>query len=758
MMHRKQANLVLFVAILLASVACTLSSSPTAVPQQTPVSTEESQPTTVPPTPLSGQPTPLPEQPTALPTGQAQSLERPEKATLARYSPISLDVQFNAPSYTFSLDSLANLDKLSWLNSEQQAVLERNGFVVVPERFWQIYQIYQRADQTDTPAFVTTDAVLHAYHILYDFSLRFAELEYFVADLRQLNAAMVAAAETQADQVDGDTQEAAQRNVAFFSVAAALLDPSFSPPEPVAQIVNEELTLIQGHSGIYISPLFGYPEDYSQYTPRGHYTRNETFERYFQTMMWLGRIGFRLKTPDDPAAARQETRQAMLMVMALHDAEGGGAPALQTWERIYQPTVFFVEAADDLTVYDYTAAAQAIYGQVPSPSDLADEAKLSDLIAILETFQPPRILGGPMTDQEIEELGGVPMQFRFMGQRFTPDSAIFQQLVYSDVGLYQGTGAPFTLVPSDIGPIRGFPRGLDVAAVFGSERALAILAEEGDTDYDGYLEQSALLQAEFAALPAEQWNATLYWNWLYTLQPLLESKGPGYPPFMQSDAWIDKDLNTWLGSWTELRHDTILYTKQSYTVGITGIAPEPRKVYGYVEPQPAVYARLAALTRQILDGLDDRELLNDELRGKLMGMEDLLLTLKTISEKELRGESLSEVESLFIREIGDRLEELTTLSLAMKGELASESDERMAIIADVHTDPNSGQVLEEGVGDAFSIYVIVQVNGERTLALGGLFSYYEFKHPLADRLTDEAWQAMTPRPAQPDWTTTFIVP
>ena len=163
------------------------------------------------PTPLSGPPTPLSGQPTALPTGQAQSLERPEKATLARYSPIPLDLQFNAPSYTFTLDSLVNLDKLSWLNLEQQAALEHNGFVVVPERFRQIYQIYQRADQTDTPAFVTTDAVLHAYHILYDFSLRFAELEYFVADLRQLNVAMVAAAEMQAAQVDGDTQEAAQR-------------------------------------------------------------------------------------------------------------------------------------------------------------------------------------------------------------------------------------------------------------------------------------------------------------------------------------------------------------------------------------------------------------------------------------------------------------------------------------------------------------------------------------------------------------------
>lgn len=735
--------------LFLASLACTLSSPPVTAPPA------------VSPTPVSPRAmtlTPSASAPAAIPTGQPQALDRPEVG-LARYSPVPVDVQPSAPGYTFGLESLVNLDRLAWLNEEQQERLERDGFVVVPGVTEQIYELYQQADRTDTPAFVTTDALLHAYHVLYDFCLRYAESTYFAEDLGRLSRGMVAASEAQYRATSGEVQEAARRNVGFFSVAALLLEPDFRPPELVAEAAAEELTLIRGHSGIFISPLFGYREDYSQYTPRGHYTRNETLARYFQAMMWLGRLGFRVRTPDEPAAARLETRQAMLMVIALHEASIEGVPALSTWERVYLPTVFIVEAADDLTVYDYTAAAQAVYGQLPALSDLADEAQLSNLIATLETFPRPRILGGPLTDQELSELGGLPPQFRFMGQRFVPDSAIFQGLVYSEVGLYQGNGEPpFTLVESAVGPIRGFPRGLDVAAVLGSERALAILEAAGDTDYDGYAEQLARLQADFAELPAEQWNATLYWNWLYSLQPLLEPKGDGYPPFMGSAAWADKDLNTWLGSWTELRHDTILYAKQSYSAEATSVQPEPRPVRGYVEPQPAVYARLAALTRQTLDGLDGLGLLDDELRGKLMGMEDLLLALKTMAEKELRGQALDEVEYLSIRKIGDRLEELTTFSSDMEDEVASEADERMAVVADVHTDPNSSQVLEEGVGDAFSIYVIVLVDGARTLTLGGVFSYYEFRQPLADRLTDEAWQAMDSRPALPDWTDSFIVP
>ncbi len=60
-----------------------------------------------------------------------------------------------------------------------------------------------------------------------------------------------------------------------------------------------------------------------------------------------------------------------------------------------------------------------------------------------------------------------------------------------------------------------------------------------------------------------------------------------------------------LGSWTELRRDTILYAKQVYAEMGAGAlpppAPEPPK--GYVEPVPELYARLQALAQMTIDGL-----------------------------------------------------------------------------------------------------------------------------------------------------------
>jgi hypothetical protein len=649
------------------------------------------------------------------------------------------------PPYSTDLTAVANPDAAGPLNEAQRAFLQENGFVVVPSSSAQIYQIYQQLEEQGQPIFVTTDALLHSYHILYDYTLRYAEVSHFVADLEGLTAAMLEKAQEQEAGTGGEVQAAARRNVAFFAVAASLLDPAFTPPAEVQELVAQELALIDAHGGFSESPIFGYKEDYSQYVPRGHYTRNETFERYFKAMMWLGRISFRLRPGEDEAsiaAGRTETRQAILIVAALHGAQVGGEPALSAWERIYEPTVFFVGAADDLTVYDYGELIRQVYGERLDLAALADSARLDEFIARARSLRPPKIVSSYVTDRQ--EVVAATQGFRFMGQRFVPDSYIFQQLVYDKVG-----------TPDDP---RGMPNGLDIAAALGSQRAWQILDQEyNETRYANYTAQMEKVRDEFAALPAEQWGENLYWSWLHSLRPLLEARGEGYPVFMRGPAWVDKDLHTFQGSWAELRHDTILYAKQSYAVMATGLGPPPPQMArGYVEPRPEVFGRLAALARKMRQGLDNRGLLDDEFRHKLSRLEELLTALTGMAEKELAGEPLSDEEQEQVRHIGDALEELTTFMVETEGQLSSEADERMAIIADVHTDPNTEQVLEVGVGDAFLIFVVAPVDGQPTVTQGGVFSYYEFGQPLGDRLSDEAWQAMSPRPAQPAWTQSFI--
>jgi len=47
--------------------------------------------------------------------------------------------------------------------------------------------------------------------------------------------------------------------------------------------------------------------------------------------------------------------------------------------------------------------------------------------------------------------------------------------------------------------------------------------------------------------------------------------------------------------------------------------------------------------------------------------------------------------------------------------------------------------------------------GHILLGVGPVFSYYEFKQPMENRLTDEAWREMlnTQYPPEPEWVKSF---
>ena len=239
---------------------------------------------------------------------------------------------------------------------------------------------------------------------------------------------------------------------------------------------------------------------------------------------------------------------------------------------------------------------------------------------------------------------------------------------------------------------------------------------------------------------------------------MLMPKGEGYPPFMRNAAWVDKDLFTALASWGELRHDTILYAKQSYGQ-VTSEPPPPDFTYGYVEPNPHLFARLASIINLLRTGLDNMGLGLDEFRYKFTDLESLLLGLKTIAEKELENKELAFEEYKTIWTIGERMESLLTFSSETTGSITSDTDNEMPVVADVHTDPNSQRVLEEGVGYPFYLYVIVKDSKALRMTVGAMFSYYEFTQPMADRLTDEAWQTTlkgSAPPTLPVWAGSFI--
>ncbi|MFW6082802.1 MAG: DUF3160 domain-containing protein [Chloroflexota bacterium] len=663
---------------------------------------------------------------------------------------------------------LGNVRNAFLLSQEQIDRLAANGFVVSLGAEREFFTLYEKARYENVPIFVTSDSVLHIYHLLFSKVLRTAEVEHFIPLLMGLNQAVLHWAEEDHQALRGtEWEEPARRTVAFIGVGARLLSPETEVPDYVADLVDEQVALIEEGKGIGPSPVLPtleHGEDYTQYKPRGHYTKSDALEAYFRSMMWYGRMTFRLKT-EDPDVGRTETRSALLLVQALRSATVNGRPALESWADLYSSTVFFVGRSDDLTVLQYGEVMDEIYGENVQIEDLIDDDLLEQFIAEADRLPPPRILGmviGDWEDVEEETKG-----LRFMGQRFVPDAFIFRQLIYRNVG--QAT-PPHR---------RGLPNGLDIPAAMGSDRAYEILEDSGETDFDNYDEQMARVREWLSGLSVEEWTETLYNSWLYCFDPLLEEPGDGYPFFMRSVAWVDKQLNTVQGSFAELKHDTILYAKQAYAeLGGAPPPPPPAPPRGYVEPVPEFYARLAALTEMTRDGLASRGLLVERDEASLQRLGELVDSLQTMAEKELRGEPLTEAEYETIRFYGGELEHLTMASSdtseqepALGGQMMPEDEPQAAVIADVATDPDpkgdgTGEptVLELAVGRIDQLYAVVplaEADGSTTLqvAKGGVFSYYEFSWPADDRLTDEQWREMLGEgtaPSRPEWIDSFV--
>jgi hypothetical protein len=653
------------------------------------------------------------------------------------YHPYLVDITPQASPYTVAPDfsNVVNFDQFEFSEADLN-ILRENGFVVKPSSFCQIHHNYNYCYDNEIPVFITTDAVLHTYHILYDYILRMLEVRQFADDLNHLNKTMVLVAQTKYEEAqDPDVKETARKILAYFAVADTLLDNTSDVPSATQNLVREELALIESHQGYAESPIFGYFEDYSQYVPRGHYTRNLLLECYFMSMMWLGRMTFTLLPDERPEATAEQTLMALIIVQALNASDVNGEPAMTVWTRIYDPTVFFVGKSDDLNIYQYTAISEQVYGEDfidLTVDELADSSLLNAFITQASK------LSGPLITSPLP--GSTPKGFRFMGQRFIPDSYMFDRLTTPTV------------------PGRLMPRGLDVMAVLGSPRAQEILDQVYDEDSNpNYTIWMNSMQVEFTSKPAGDWAQNLYWNWLYSLMPLLVIKNSGYPLFMQIPAWQDKELVTSLGSWAELRHDTILYAKQSSSWEC--IPPVPPTLKGYVEPNPHLYARLAALARFMITGFENRGLLLESFHQRLIDLENFLLSLKNVSEKELTNTAPSPDEYALMHKCGQILENIVTFPPEETSDLENETDEQMPVMADVHTDALNNLVLEVGVGYPFDIYVIVPVEDSLKVTRGAVFSYYEFSQPISDRLTDESWQEIlkSDNPKKPPvWTGSFI--
>ena len=679
------------------------------------------------------------------------------------YSKEQPQVEADIPAYSLPLKAskIANYDDFTQkipLINESRNLLYKNGFVVIENEVTknrfnaeQVNTTYRDLKVADVPIFITSDSLLHLYHIQFDETLKRAEEEEFYDELWKLDKALLKASMEDYNEAKennsspDEVMEAARRNVAYFAVALSLLeekaDPnriiakstgvtgseeySFEVREYVQEDVETELDFIYGQRA-ETSPIFKYTEDYSQYVPRGHYTSSEKLERFFRAMMWHGRICMLLHsdmiTAEDP---EKESRIQTMQALLISDYFDRDKNLRDSWDRIYNVTAFYVGFSDDPGPYEYAKSLDTVFGNDRSGVSF-DNENLTALKTELEKYEGPKIYGGtgeiiPAGSETENKTLEATKGFRLMGQRYTPDSYILQQLN---------------------------PPALNIMDLLGSERAREHLRNMSISQSELYKTRHQSLEKKFGSFDEDDWNKNLYWAQLYALKPLLVSYPEGYPTFMQTEAWEDKQLNAALSSWTELRHDTILFAKQARSTGVPYI-PEEKPVQGYVEPVPEFYARMFALTKMAHNGLAEMQVLDKQSDKDFTTLENTLEKLMEISVKELENKELTDEEYEFIRNFGQNISPML--------ENIDEDAQSSVMVADVYTG-QEGQVLEEGTGKLDLIVVAYkQPDGRIVLGAGPVMSYYEFWQPPGERLTEEEWREILNNnpPERPEWVASF---
>jgi hypothetical protein len=665
---------------------------------------------------------------------------------------------------------MEEIDAALALTDGEAAAIETAGFAVLDRtRYATFLEAYTAAWEADLPVLVTADSVLHAVHRSYDELLKSMEQQILVPALDRVLAAAHAHLATLDAGGDALLADALGDADQFLTIARTLLAgerAAKARPDTDDEAIDALLAVVAAEQGASEVWLFGSLRvfDASQYRPRGHYEDDETLRRYFRAMMWLGRVDLRLRVPDPFDAARWKfDRRALTVAYILQRAVTDGG-ALGDWQLVDRLIGMMVGERDSMDV-----PAMARYAADAGIARFTDVTQGD--AAALETqlvqggYGVQRIASHWLrTDPFSPEVTPLPLSFTFLGQRYVVDSHVFSQVVYDRIVVDTPTGPRKML--------RMLPDPRDALFVLGADRLAPRLADQlAEYRYQGNLHTLRWLVDSY---PDDFWTANLYNRWLQALRALnAPTLDPVYPEPMRTEAWLDRTTNTQLASWAELRHDTQLYAKQSYTGGIACTYPD-----GYVEPYPDLWAALAAYARDAKTKLADAPFPDGGQRARLAayfdGFAGTMDRLEALARKELAGERFDAADVTFLEQVihmdpgcGDP--GYTGWYADLFWPSAEYHKAFEPTIADVHTDANdtdvcgapcaeSPRVLHVGTGHVnLMVFTTDSCEGPRAY-VGPVSSYYELAPPRTlSRWTDSEWKQAVGGAERPPWTGSFVV-
>ena len=694
------------------------------------------------------------------------------------------------------------------LNETELALFRTNGFVV-SERLGsdRFADVFYRIFSDDLPVFISADSVLHAWHFSYAHMLSELEETHLMPVLGAMLDGMAAELAKTPDSIrQGPLRDSLKDADYFLAVARSLLaglpvNPVLGP-DPYVSETLAAISKFEPHVMPPGFPIFGTNRltDFSQFKVRGYYDRSFQLSRYFQAFMWTARTDFRMLAAEPTPQSLRELGTACVLSMILQSS--GQAQRAEELDSLLH---LFVGPADSMTFSQFkpllAAAGMTSLASILSTNQLAALHR-----ALIQGELGVQLIQGdvffsPFGSEQLQ----LPRSFALTGQRFVPDAWALTYVTYDRIRWFEEI--PDRTVFKKV--LRRVPSALDAAyAVLGNREIAWEFAQRmltpGMPPYhfrDGfpYAHNLEALAATFDRIRLEAWRDSVYTRWLYALRALSErTTDARFPEAMRTRAWAMRTLNTQLASYTELKHDTVLYAKQPYAASFLCEYPA-----GFVEPVPEFWRRMSAMAEATAEGLErfpisglilldippgiarpspfpvNLTLQHASRVNFCRSFAARMATLATMAEKELRQEPFTQAETDFIRGLMNRRDVpysgptfdgwypgLFYKDFAQFGTADENgSNKPDPLVTDIFTAPPDaidaqGGVLHEATGPVDFLLIAVDNGPDRMVYAGPVLSHYEFLVPGPDltRMTDSGWSTRSPHPPRPDWTRSYLVP
>ena len=492
--------------------------------------------------------------------------------------------------------------------------------------------------------------------------------------------------------------------------------------------------------------------------PRSHYTDYAELKTYFMAMKWLMREKFYFG--DDKLV-----NAALVMVNNISDED-----TAKLWE-LSAKIKKLIGWDDDLTLESLTNwMKENNINSVEKIKRLTKEQREDLFNLVPQTIQSSALERNIETEWKIsaDATKDITAGFVFFVEKFTLDSYLFDLVTAGEAEVeyaYMPKKQTALIVPDVL------EWNWDAAQIVDlwlkewveKEKTLKdgqhILEDKKHTQYSSYnrVKQEAKEKIEKEIRESSVMDS-VYHKWLSMIWLLVDEVEENAPYFKLDPLYKLKNLVTYMGSYTELKHDTLLYVKQAYAFDAEfssidefwyekycNIYVDPPSLptpKWYIEADMDIINKLIELNNEVK--LDFGELWN-RVESQFTWFDEFLTHTKNILEKQMNNKKISNEDFEWMRLAYD---ELSYVVYPFWKDV-SQKEMRAALIADIFTSEYEWNVdpLYEAVGrPALMLVMVDDINGKR-VAIWPVFTHYEFYDSdnvvkaNGSRLNDIQWQA-----------------